>query len=885
MNAPDKIMTDAPKAIYLKDYTAPAYLIDTVDLHFDLFEDHARVTSRLAMTSNHDHTQGAKPLVLHGEKLKLISVKLNDELLPANSYQVTNENLSVSNLPESFTLEIVTEIKPQENKALEGLYKSGGHFCTQCEAEGFRKITYFLDRPDVMAKYTTTIVADAKYPQLLSNGNLVDHGKLEGNRHWAKWEDPFKKPSYLFALVAGDLSFLEDTFVTCSGRSVTLRIYVEHHNLDKTEHAMHSLKAAMRWDEEVFGLEYDLDIYMIVAVDDFNMGAMENKGLNLFNSKYVLAKPETATDGDFEGIESVIGHEYFHNWTGNRVTCRDWFQLSLKEGLTVFRDQEFSADMSSRAVKRINDVRSLRTIQFPEDGGPMAHSVRPDSYIEIGNFYTSTIYNKGAEVIRMMHTLLGQDGFRKGMDLYFERHDGQAVTTDDFVKAMEGANNRDLTQFRRWYTQAGTPEITTEGQYDKEKQVYTLTIKQTCPATPGQPTKEPFHLPIAIGLLDSQGNELPLQLDGETKATGTSRVLELSQAEQDYRFINVTQQPLPSLLRGFSAPVKLHSKTSHEELAFLLANDSDAFNRWEAGQRLAGDIILGLVTAYRNGKEMVLDETFVQAIAKSLESSLDRALVAQLLTLPSELYLAELMATVDVEGIHLAREFVRKTLAERLKGAFEKTYKANSDSGAYRFESLSVAKRSLKNLSLSYLMTLNDTASRKLCMHQFETADNMTDSIAALFALANLDCAERIPALASFYEKWRHDPLVLDKWFGLQAMSQLPGTLAEVQALTLHPAFEIKNPNKVYSLIGAFTRSNPVRFHDASGDGYLFLADKVLQIDAFNPSVAARMLGALSRWRKYDEKRQILMKAQLQRILAQPRLSKDAYEVVSKSLA
>ncbi|TCV90273.1 aminopeptidase N [Sulfurirhabdus autotrophica] len=885
MNAPDKIMTDAPKAIYLKNYTAPAYLIDTVDLHFDLFEDHARVTSRLAMICNHDRSQGAKPLVLHGEKVKLISVKLNDQLLPAAGYQVTNENLTVSDLPESFTLEVVTEIKPQENKALEGLYKSGGHFCTQCEAEGFRKITYFLDRPDVMAKYTTTIVADTKYPQLLSNGNLVDHGKLEGNRHWAKWEDPFKKPSYLFALVAGDLSFLEDTFVTCSGRSVTLRIYVEHHNLDKTEHAMHSLKAAMRWDEETFGLEYDLDIYMIVAVDDFNMGAMENKGLNLFNSKYVLAKPETATDADFDGIESVIGHEYFHNWTGNRVTCRDWFQLSLKEGLTVFRDQEFSADMSSRAVKRINDVRSLRTIQFPEDGGPMAHSVRPDSYIEIGNFYTSTIYNKGAEVIRMMHTLLGQEGFRKGMDLYFERHDGQAVTTDDFVKAMESANNRDLTQFRRWYTQAGTPEITTEGQYDQEKQVYTLTIKQTCPATPGQPHKEPFHLPIAMGLLDDQGNDVPLQLEGETQAAGTSRVLELCQAEQDYRFINVAQQPLPSLLRGFSAPVKLHSKTSHEALAFLLANDSDAFNRWEAGQRLAGEIILGFVAAYRNGKEMTLDDTFVQAVAKSLESNLDPALVAQLLTLPSELYLAELMTTVDVEGIHLAREFVRKTLAERLKGAFEKTYKTNSDSGAYRFESESVAKRSLKNLALSYLMTLNDTASRRLCMQQFETANNMTDSIAALITLANQDCAERVPALAAFYEKWRHDPLVLDKWFGLQAMSQLHGTLAEVQALTLHPAFEIKNPNKVYSLIGALTRSNPVRFHDASGDGYLFLADKVLQIDAFNPSVAARMLGALSRWRKFDEKRQILMKAQLQRILAQPGLSKDAYEVVSKSLA
>ena len=885
MNAPDKILTDAPKAILLKDYRAPDYLINTVDLHFDLFEDYARVTSRLTMHSNHDRTQGGQPLVLRGERLALVSVKLNDQVLSAGAYQVDAESLTIADVPDSFTLEIVTDIKPQENKALEGLYKSGGHFCTQCEAEGFRKITYFLDRPDVMAQYSTTIVADAKYPVLLSNGNLVEHGKLEGGRHWAKWVDPFKKPSYLFALVAGDLAHLEDRFVTASGREVVLRIYVEQHNLDKTEHAMHSLKASMAWDEKVFGLEYDLDIYMIVAVDDFNMGAMENKGLNLFNSKYVLAKPETATDADFDGIESVIGHEYFHNWTGNRVTCRDWFQLSLKEGLTVFRDQEFSADMASRAVKRISDVRTLRTVQFPEDGGPMAHAVRPDSYIEIGNFYTSTIYNKGAEVIRMMHTLLGADGFRKGMDLYFARHDGQAVTTDDFVKAMEDANQRDLVQFRRWYVQAGTPELEASGHYDAAAQVYTLTIKQTCPATPGQPEKSPFHIPVAMGLIDPQGNDMPLQLEGEAAAAGTSRVLELREAEQSFRFVHVAQKPLPSLLRGFSAPVKLHSNTSREELAFMLGHDSDAFNRWEAGQRLAADIILGLVADLRDGKEMVLDDAFVAAISKTLESNLDPALVAQVLTLPGELYLAELMPVVDVEGIHLAREFVRKTLAERLRQAFVAAYLVNTVFGPYRFDSEDVAKRSLKNLSLSYLMALDDPASIALCMQQFEGADNMTDSITALYALANTDCAERAPAIAAFYDKWQHDTLVLDKWFGLQATSQLPGTLAEVEALIQHPAFEIKNPNKVYSLIGAFCRSNPYRFHDASGNGYLFLADKVLQIDAFNPSVAARMLGAMTRWRKFDEKRQALMKAQLERIVAHPGLSKDAYEVASKSLA
>ncbi|WP_124951723.1 aminopeptidase N [Sulfuriferula thiophila] len=885
MNAPDKVISDAPKAIFLKDYTAPRYLIDTVDLHFDLHDDYARITSRLSIHSNHEHSQQNQPLILQGERLKLIAVKLNDQLLTAGQYQLNEDSLTILDVPAGFTLEIVTEVKPQENKALEGLYKSGGHFCTQCEAEGFRKITYFLDRPDVMARYTTTIVADKKYPQLLSNGNLVEQGELEDGRHWAKWVDPFKKPSYLFALVAGDLAHLHDTFITRSGRSVSLRIYVEQHNLDKTAHAMHSLKQSMRWDEDTFGLEYDLDIYMIVAVDDFNMGAMENKGLNLFNSKYVLAKPETATDADFDGIESVIGHEYFHNWTGNRVTCRDWFQLSLKEGLTVFRDQEFSADMSSRAVKRINDVRSLRTVQFPEDGGPMAHAVRPDSYIEIGNFYTSTIYNKGAEVIRMMHTLLGKAGFRRGMDLYFERHDGQAVTTDDFVKAMEDANQRDLTQFRRWYTQAGTPEISAAGVYDAATQSYTLTLTQSCPATPGQPHKEPFHLPIAMGLLDAQGADMPLQLEGEDAATGTTRVLELRDAAQTFRFINVAQPPLPSLLRGFSAPVKLHAHTSRTELAFLLGHDSDAFNRWEAGQRLAGEIILGLVAAYRDGQAMTLDDSFVQAIAKALHSKLDPAVVAQLLTLPSELYLAEAMTTVDVEGIHLAREFVRKTLAQRLKADFEQAYRANSVPGTYRFDAQNVARRSLKNLALSYLMTLNEPAARALCMQQFNSADNMTDSIAALAALSNQDCTERALALAAFYDKWRHDPLVLDKWFGLQAMSQLPGTLAEVQALVQHPAFEIKNPNKVYSLIGAYTRSNPIRFHDISGAGYAFLADQVLHIDTFNPSVAARMLGALSRWRKFDATRQALMQAQLQRIIAQPGLSKDAYEVVSKSLA
>ncbi|MDR3391763.1 MAG: aminopeptidase N [Sulfuriferula sp.] len=871
--------------VRLADYRPTDYLIDSVHLDISLNPIATRVISRLALRPNPDGIAGA-PLVLDGGDLKPFRVQLDNEAL-IFSEVATSERLTIANPPaRPFTLEVETLLDPSANTRLEGLYRSGSAYCTQCEAEGFRRITYYLDRPDVMSVFTVRIEADEREaPVLLSNGNPVESGETGNGRHYAIWHDPHPKPSYLFALVGGDLGSIEDEFTTASGRKVKLAIHVEKGKEHRAHYAMESLIHAMRWDEFVYGREYDLDVFNIVAVPDFNMGAMENKGLNIFNDKYILAVQETATDNDYAGIETVVAHEYFHNWTGNRITCRDWFQLSLKEGLTVFRDQEFSANMASRAVKRINDVRSLRTVQFPEDGGPMAHSVRPDSYIEIGNFYTSTIYNKGAEVIRMMHTLLGADGFRKGMDLYFERHDGQAVTTDDFVKAMEDANRRDLVQFRRWYTQAGTPQITATGTYDQAAQTYTLTLSQSCPATPEQAHKLPFHLPVAMGLLDAQGADMPLQLDGESTPAGTTRVLELREPEQEFRFVNVAQPPLPSLLRGFSAPVKLYADTTREQLAFLLAHDSDAFNRWEAGQRLAGEIILGLVADYRSGKDLHLDDAFVQALAKALGSDLDPALLAQLLTLPSELYLAEAMGVVDVDGIHLAREFVRKTLAERLRDAFETVYRANATGSTYHFDSIHVAKRSLKNLALGYLMTLNDAMARKLCLQQFEHADNMTDSIAALATLANTDCTERTPALAAFYAKWQHDPLVLDKWFALQATSQLPDTLAEVQALTQHPAFEIRNPNKVYSLIGAYARSNPVRFHDISGAGYRFLADKVLQIDVFNPSVAARMLGALSRWRKYDNQRQALMQAELQRILAQPGLSKDAYEVASKSLA
>jgi aminopeptidase N len=876
--------TDTPQIIYRHDYRAPDYLIDTVHLHFSRRERQAVVTSRLHCRRNGEG--GANPpLVLDGEELELLSVFLDFRKLTEKEYVQSKESLTINQVPDNFELAITTLIRPEENTSLEGLYKSSGNFCTQCEAQGFRKITYFLDRPDVMSRFTTTIEADSSVPVLLANGNLVETGKAPNGRHYAIWQDPFPKPCYLFALVAGDLVRVADTHATGSGRTIDLHIYVQKHNSDRCDHALRSLKKAMAWDEKVFGLEYDLDLFMIVAVDDFNMGAMENKGLNIFNSKYVLAKPQTATDADYAGIEGVVAHEYFHNWTGNRVTCRDWFQLSLKEGLTVFRDQQFSADMTSAAVKRLTDVRMLRNLQFVEDGGPMAHPVRPDSYIEINNFYTMTVYEKGAELIRMIHTLLGVDGFRRGMDLYFQRHDGQAVTCDDFVRAMEDGGGVDLTQFRRWYSQAGTPQLLVTSIYNPESSTCTLQVVQSCPSTPGQEEKEPFHIPLAVGLLNSRGTDMELSVNG--KKMGTTVVLDVKEGEQAFVFEDIREKPIPSLLRGFSAPVKLHYDYTEDELRFLLAHDADPFNRWEAGQRLSCRLLLRLIADRQQGKELQLDDGFIVVFQGLLarESEIDPAFLAELLMLPSEKYLGEQLAVIDVEAIHQVRQFVRRTLAATLRDYFIELYHANTSMAPYSYDQQSAGKRSLKNIALAYLMQNDDKAVMDMCLGQFEQSGNMTDVLAALQSIVhNPDCPERKSVLVSFYSEWQRDSLVLDKWFSLQATAPLPQTLDEVKSLVDHPAFSLKNPNKVRSLIGAFCGSNQICFHEKSGAGYRFLADQVLAIDRFNHQIAARMLAPLSRWQRFDASRQNFMCRQLERILASSELSKDVYEVASKSL-
>ncbi len=877
----------SPRTTYLKDYTAPPYLIDSIDLSFELEETATSVRSRLHLRRNPDEKATERPLILDGRSLELRAISLDGQPLAKGRYSVDDEHLIVAEVPERFSLEIETVVNPQANTSLEGLYTSSGNFCTQCEAEGFRKITFYIDRPDVMARFSTTIKADRdRYPVLLSNGNLVQSGVGDDGKHWVRWEDPFPKPSYLFALVAGDLRSVEDVFVTRSGREIALRIFVEPHNIDKCAHAMQSLRKAMKWDEEVYGLEYDLDNFMIVAVDDFNMGAMENKGLNIFNSKYVLARPETATDADYAAIESVIAHEYFHNWTGNRVTCRDWFQLSLKEGLTVFRDQEFSADVSSRPVTRINDVRVLRTSQFSEDAGPMAHPVRPSSYIEISNFYTVTVYNKGAELIRMVHTLLGGEGFRRGMDLYFERHDGDAVTIDHFLQAMQDATTVDLTQFKQWYEQAGTPRLELEGSYDERARTYTLTTHQSCPPTPGQPRKKPFHIPLSLALLDADGTQMPLRLRGEPpEAAAGTRVLSCTRKRDQFCFEDIDEHPVPSVLRNFSAPVKTTMQRSTEELAFLFARDTDPFNRWDAGQTLATDLILSLVDSQRNERRLELDESFVTAMAHTLtDPELDKALIAEAISLPTEGYLAEQMEVVDVDAIHVARNFVQSTLGQRLREALETTYQENLSNERYAFEPVSGGRRRLKNLALEYLMALRDKEYLERCLAQFHNADNMTDMLAAFRILVNTRCTQRRTVIDEFIERWADDSLVTDKWFTTQATSQLPGTLGEVKELLGHEAFNLRNPNKVRALIGAFCYGNQVRFHDQGGEGYQFLADRVLELDPLNPQVAARLLGALSRWRQFDKTRQELMQMELERILATPKISRDVYEIASKTL-
>ncbi len=885
--------TDQPKMIYLKDYQAPEYLIDETHLTFELFDDHSLVHAQLVMRRNPERGAGFPPLVLDGQLLELLSIKLADVDLTEADYLLTPDNLTVHPKSDSFTLDTTVRIHPETNTALEGLYKSSGMFCTQCEAEGFRKITYYLDRPDVMSKFTTTVSGNKHdFPVLLSNGNLIAQGPGDDGRHWATWEDPFKKPAYLFALVAGDLWCIEDTFITMTERKVTLRIFVEPENVDKCQHAMDSLKKSMRWDEEVYGREYDLDIFMIVAVNDFNMGAMENKGLNIFNSSAVLARAETATDAAHQRVEAIVAHEYFHNWSGNRVTCRDWFQLSLKEGFTVFRDSGFSADMNSATVKRIQDVAYLRTHQFAEDAGPMAHAVRPDSFIEISNFYTLTVYEKGSEVVGMIHTLLGAEGFRKGSDLYFQRHDGQAVTCDDFIKAMEDANGVDLTQFKRWYSQAGTPRLAVTDAYDAGAKTYSLTFRQSAPTTPGQPgnEKKPFVIPVSLGLLDAQGGELPLRLQGEAAAIKTSRVLSVTEAEQTFTFVDIAEKPLPSLLRGFSAPVKLSFPYNRDQLMFLMQHDTDGFNRWDAGQQLSVQVLQELIEQYQQGKSLEMDQRLVTALGTVLaDESLDQAMVAEMLSLPGEAYLTEISEVADVDAIHAAREFARLQLAEKLSDSLWARYQTNravSKATPYVAEAEHFARRALQNIALSYLMLVGKPEVLTATNEQFETADNMTERLTALAVLVNSAYTEaKDKALAVFAEDFKDNPLVMDQWFSVQAGSPLPGGLDRVKALMQHPAFTMKNPNKVRALIGAFAGQNLINFHAADGSGYRFLADLVIELNGFNPQIASRQLAPLTRWRKYDDKRQALMKGELQRIRASGQLSSDVYEVVSKSLA
>jgi aminopeptidase N len=876
-----------PRTIYLKDYQPSAYLIDRVELRFELDAENTRVISQMQIRRNPDVEPG-EDLVLDGEQLELLAVKLNGQLLKNDDYDVNETELRLADPGQAFSLEIETRIHPASNFALEGLYLSSGNFCTQCEAQGFRKITYFLDRPDVMSLFSTTVVADkAQYPVLLSNGNPVGMGELDNGQHWVRWEDPYRKPCYLFALVAGDLAVHEDHYRTLSGREVTLRIYVEAHNIDKCDHAMRSLKRAMQWDEEVFGLEYDLDIYMIVAVDDFNMGAMENKGLNVFNSKFVLARPDTATDDDFVNIEAVIAHEYFHNWTGNRVTCRDWFQLSLKEGLTVFRDQEFTADMTSRPVKRIHDVRMLRTHQFAEDASPMAHPVRPQSYMEINNFYTVTVYEKGAEVVRLYHTLLGAEGFRAGMDCYFERHDGQAVTTDDFCAAMADASQVGLDQFKRWYDQAGTPVVTARDEWDEDSGRYRLILSQACPPTPQQEEKQAYMMPLRMGLLGDDGQPLPLQLIDESEPAGDERILVLTEAEQEFEFQGLNQRPLPSLMRGFSAPVNLEYPYSREQLAFLMAHDKDDFNRWDAGQKLAMELILELITVVQAGEKLVLDEALVQAYSGVLDDAeSDPAFVAEALVLPGEAYIADQMDVVDVDAIHEVRVFLQKALAGALKVRFLEVWQRLSEKQeAFSLDAGAMGERRLKNLCLSYLVYLEEHSVITGAAQQFNDATNMTDSMGALFALNHSQHEARKQCLESFHDRWQQDSLVMDKWFSLQAMSQRSDTLERIQELMEHPLFSMKNPNKVRALIGAFAQANPTGFHRKDGAGYRFLAGRVIELDTMNPQVAARLVKAFGRWRRYDADRQAMMQQELQRIMAHEGLSQDVYEIVAKSLA
>ncbi|MEM6291446.1 MAG: aminopeptidase N [Myxococcota bacterium] len=875
----------APQPIYRKDYTPPAFLIDTVDLRVELGENVTVVHATLGVR----RTGAADAaLVLDGERLDLQSVHIDGTLREPERYTVEAATLQLPDVPDAFTLQTVVHIEPHKNTELSGLYRSGKTFCTQCEAEGFRRITYFLDRPDVMSVYSTTIVADkAKYPVLLSNGNAAARRDLDDGKHEVRWEDPHPKPSYLFALVAADLRCKAGTFTTMSGREVALEIWVEPSNVDACDHALRSLEKSMRWDEEVFGLEYDLDVYMIVAVSDFNMAAMENKGLNIFNAKYVLARPETATDDDYEDIEGVIGHEYFHNWTGNRVTCRDWFQLTLKEGLTVFRDEQFTADMTSPAVKRIRDVRLLRTSQFAEDASPTSHPIRPDSYIEMNNFYTVTVYNKGAEVIRMMHTLLGAEGFRKGMGLYFERHDGQAVTCDDFRAAMADATGTDLDQFGLWYAQSGTPTLRVVTTHDAQAQTFSITLEQQPPEGRDADAYQPMHIPVATGLLGPDGADLPLRpADSDVKVRGTTAILELRDAKKTFTFDGVTTPPTPSILRGFSAPVRVSLQRSPDELAFCMAHDDDAFSRWDAAQSFASDLLLAQAQRHRDSQALEADPRFLDAIGTLLaDDRLDPALKALTLVLPEERLLGQHQTEVDVEGLHAARTHLRAALATAHADTLWSIYKQLDAAGRpYATGKDANGQRRLKNVAMRLLLSTGSDDAVDAALTQFRTADNMTDAQAALQGLVDCDHAARQTALDEFYAKWKQDPLVVDKWFAVQAASELPDTRTRVEALLTHEAMTLTNPNRVRSLLGSFSVRNQVRFHAADGKSYAMLADKVIELDRLNPQVAARLMSGFMQWRRFDAGRRTAMQDALRRIRSTEGLSPDVFELSSKAL-
>lgn len=873
-------MTEQPQAMtakYRQDYQAPLYWCDSLDLDFQLQEPLTRVTAISRLRRSGDHNE---PLVLDGEGLDLFSVSVDG--VPYQQYEQGESCLTLFNLPAECVLTVVTDIDPAANTALEGLYKSGDAYCTQCEAEGFRRITYYMDRPDILARYSTRITADkAKYPYLLSNGNKVASGDLDDGRHFVQWQDPFPKPSYLFALVAGDFDVERNHFITKSGRQVALEIFVDKGNLDRAGFAMESLINSMRWDEQRFGLEYDLDIYMIVAVDFFNMGAMENKGLNIFNSKFVLANPATATDADYHGIERVIGHEYFHNWTGNRVTCRDWFQLSLKEGLTVFRDQEFSSDLGSRGVNRINNVRTVRGPQFAEDAGPMAHPIRPDVVIEMNNFYTLTVYEKGSEVIRMMHTLLGEDAFQAGMRLYFERHDGSAATCDDFVQAMEDASGVDLARFRRWYSQSGTPELTVTDEYDAESGVYRLLVSQHTPPTQDQPQKLPLHIPLDIELYDEQGAVIALQYQG--KAIGN--VLDVLEAQQTFEFDRVPVRPVPSLLRDFSAPVKLHYDYRDEALAFLMRHARNEFARWDAAQMLINKAVIDGVARVQHGQGIELSHTLLAAFVAILdEAALDPALKAEILALPGEATLAELFEVADIDAIHQVRNGIQTALAhafgDRLLACYESLRLP-----AYQVVHADMAKRALKGVVLGYLAALDAAKADTLVREQYGAADNMTDTLAAL-QVANshlLSC--RAALLADFEGKWAHDGLVLDNWLRLVGAKPAKDVLDDVKQAMAHPTFSIRNPNRLRALIGSFAMNNQVQFHAADGSGYRFLTDLLIELNEVNPQVASRLITPLIQFKRLDEGRKALVRAELTRLANLDGLARDLFEKVSKALA